>query len=580
MTQVFGDLTRLKPSEVKSLERLNRRRVDPAQIVSPDLARELGELARSFGRQVGVLVDRKGHVTHTLLGDAQKVDIPDLGRSRAGRARFRGLRLVHTHLKGEALSRDDLTDLALLRLDLVACVHPDAEGLPLSLEYALLRPPQAGGAEPFLQATVRDLYRGQGDVLGLISSVEAEFAASLTAAEVADQRPRAILVGVEFPNRARKRDAETADAKKEGPKPPSLDQRLAELAELADTAGFNVVDVLRQRRESPDPRYFVGRGKLQEVALHSMQMMADVLIFDHDLSPAQARTIGDSVELEVFDRTQLILEIFARRAKSQVGQLQVTLARLRYNLPRLSEKQEGLSRITGGIGAVGPGETKLEIMRRRAKDRLTHLDAELKRLEKSRRLRRERRQSNSIPVVSIVGYTNAGKSTLLNALTKSDVLAEQRMFATLDTTSRRLRFPEEREVIITDTVGFIRDLPPDLVKAFHSTLEELEDADLLLHVIDLSHPDWRFHAAVTEAVLNELEVGETPVLRVFNKVDQVTQGDVEAMFPGGPGPRDVFISAAQRKGFPRLLTTMNTVLFGVAVDEIDEVPPIDPPVVN
>ena len=293
---------------------------------------------------------------------------------------------------------------------------------------------------------------------------------------------------------------------------------LAELRELARTAGVEVLDSVLQMRREPDPRYLIGRGKLEELNLRAMQLGADLLIFDRNLSPSQAAHIAEETSLKVLDRTQLILDIFAQRAQSADGKLQVELAQLKYLLPRLAQSDDSLSRLAGGIGGRGPGETKLEIDRRRVRDRIAHLERRIEHLSRERQVRRGRRERRELPVISIVGYTNAGKSTLLNALTHSEVLAEDKLFATLDPTSRRLRFPEEREVIITDTVGFIRDLPQDLVAAFRATLEELDDADLLLHVVDASDPAHDAQVEAVEQILETLGLLSKPRILVWNKV--------------------------------------------------------------
>ncbi|MEM9493285.1 MAG: GTPase HflX, partial [Myxococcota bacterium] len=303
--------------------------------------------------------------------------------------------------------------------------------------------------------------------------------------------------------------------------------RIAELRELCRTAGVQVLDVITQQRAAVDPKYLIGRGKLEQVLLRAMQLGAETIIFDQNLTPGQSRAIANFTELKIIDRTILILDIFAQHATSRDGKLQVELAQLRYALPRLAEKDTMMSRLSGGIGGRGPGETKLEINRRRARDRIRLLDKKLAGLAKNRRLRRKRRRQRDVPVIGIVGYTNAGKSTLLNALTQGDAKAENLLFATLDPISRRLRFPREREVIMTDTVGFIRDLPEDLTAAFRATLEELDDADLLVHVVDASDDDHDQHVAAVVAILNQLDLAEKPRLIAFNKCDRLSPSEAE-----------------------------------------------------
>ena len=467
----------------------------------------MAEVSLDLGRQVGALIDRRGIVEHVFVGDAGKIVLPDIGRQRAGLGRLRGLRLVHTHLRGEALTRDDLTDLSLLSLDFVVAVTIDDEGRPDQVHAAHLLPenPRKELWNVLPAASIHRVDLPLGEVL---RSLEAEFARSERAHETR-AADRAILLHVH----AGREEEEAA---------------LEEVRELCTSADVEVVAVLEQQRAEADPRYVVGRGKLDQIVLESMQLGVEIAIFTRDLTPSQARAITDAVELRILDRTQLILDIFAQRAQSRAGKLQVELAQLKYNLPRLVQKNTGMSRLTGGIGGRGPGETKLEINRRRAKDRIRLLEEELETLMRNREQQRRRRNRAELPVVSIVGYTNAGKSTLLNTLTKSRVTAENKLFATLDPSSRRMRFPEEREVIVTDTVGFIRDLPPDLVTAFKATLEELEDADLLLHVADLSSPRCDEHIAAVERILEELGLGRKRRLLVLNKCDRLDADVAEA----------------------------------------------------
>jgi GTP-binding protein HflX len=297
------------------------------------------------------------------------------------------------------------------------------------------------------------------------------------------------------------------------------------------------------------------------VLVRAMQLDANVLIFDPDLTPGQAHAIADFTDLRVIDRTMLILDIFAQRAKSRDGKLQVELAQLRYRLPRLDEKNTMMSRLTGGIGGRGPGETKLEVNRRRARERVTRLEREIEHFSQQRAGRRAERMRRRLPIVAIVGYTNAGKSTLLNTLTQSDVLAEDRLFATLDPTTRRLRFPREREVIIADTVGFIRDLPRDLAQAFRATLEELDEADLLLHVVDAADPDHVDQMAAVERILADLGIAETPRLLVMNKIDLVPLAEREAVLGADVGPDAIAVSARDRRTTGPLLAAVELALW-------------------
>ncbi|HSN90550.1 MAG TPA: GTPase HflX [Anaeromyxobacteraceae bacterium] len=540
MQEVFGNTLGLKPSQLHALRRTYRRRVEPEAIVSPELARHLTEISRETNRQVGVLLDRKGDVQAVMVGDARRLELPDVGRARAGESRLRGLRLVHTHLGGEPLTRDDHTDLALLRLDLVAALEVRGDGLPGRCHYAHLLPENPQGAlwKDDQAESVHDLsYDARAGALAL----EEEFARA-RALRRTGGRDRALLVG--FGGKGRTRAEAEAS--------------LEELRELARTAGVEVLETTLQMRRDPDPRYLIGKGKLEDLVLRSMQLMADLVVFDAELSPSQARHIAEVTSLKILDRTQLILDIFAQRAQSGDGKLQVELAQLRYLYPRLVGRDPSLSRLAGGIGGRGPGETKLEIDRRRVRDRITALERRIEALSGSRALRRSQRNERGLPVLSIVGYTNAGKSTLLNALTDSSVLTEDKLFATLDPTSRRLRFPRDREVIVTDTVGFIRDLPPDLVNAFRATLEELDDADLLLHVVDACDPRAADRISAVERILADLGLSGKPRLLVFNKIDRLPPGEGAALAHQMGG---VAVSAVSRDGIPDLLHRCDRILW-------------------
>jgi len=434
--------------------------------------------------------------------------LPDIGRLRAAEGRFRGLRLVHTHVRGEQLTRDDLVDLVRLRLDLVCAIQISPRGEIRSLHYAYNIPAEPGEV-PYRE--VGPLPPGQVDVdvSELMSGLEAEFARKTRGRQVEAKDGRAILLHVG--------DKSERDAVR------IANDGIRELRELAYTAGVEVVDTIIQVRERIDPKHVLGKGKLDDVIVRAMQLDAQVLIFDRDLTPVQSSAIAKESDLKVIDRTQLILDIFAQRAESVDGKLQVELAQLKYNMPRLGQKDDSLSRLTGGIGGRGPGETKLEIGRRRAKERVSHLEAQLKKLVRQREQRRSKRTRTGVPTIAVVGYTNAGKSTLLNTLTGSEVLVEDKLFATLDTRSRHLKVGwagyGDREVVITDTVGFIRNLPKDLFSAFRATFEEAADADLLLHVVDASDDAKDEHIDTTNKVLAELGLDDIPTIVVFNKAD-------------------------------------------------------------
>lgn len=467
--------------------------------MTQEYARALTELSRRLGRQVGVMLNRRGETELVILGDNRHIVIPDLESRIGASSRLVGLRLLHTHLKDEPLSREDLTDLALLRLDMVAALTVDEAGLPGPMHLAHLVPENPRG-DYWLVLDPSRPSELDLDFSSFIQALEGELARRQALRKV-DSRDRAILVSV------------TDDS--------SFDSEgsLTELKELARTSGVEVFDSVVQRRDRVDPRFVLGRGKLSQLEMKALQMGANLLIFDRELSPGQARSIADMTEMKVIDRTQLILDIFAQRAHSRDGKIQVELAQLKYMLPRLAEKNTAMSRLTGGIGGRGPGETKLEVNRRHVRDRINRLEKQLAGIRRGRIQRRSLRKREGLPIISIIGYTNAGKSTLLNALTGSDVLAENRLFATLDPKSSRLRFPRDRSAVITDTVGFIRDLPKELMAAFRATLEELDEADLLVQVIDVSNPAFEEQMAAVESILADLDLARKPMIRVFNKID-------------------------------------------------------------
>jgi GTP-binding protein HflX len=546
-SQLTGNTSGLKASNIRALERIYRRRMAPDQVVTYELATYMSQLSAEINRQVGILANRRGGIEHVVVGDATRLFLPDVGRLRGAPGRFRGLRLVHTHLRGESLTRDDLTDLALLRLDVVAAITVDGDGRADRVFVGHLLPDNPEG-QMWAEHDPEPAHDLSIDFAELMTSLEAEFARHARSLET--QVPgdtRALLVNVNITSGGRGHDGEA---------------RVAELRELCRTAGVEVLDVLSQRRPQPDPKYLVGRGKLEQILLRAMQLGAETVIFDRDLTPGQARAITDFTDLKILDRTMLILDIFAQHAKSRDGKLQVELAQLKYALPRLVAKNTMMSRLTAaatpGIGGRGPGETKLEINRRRARERIVLLEKKLRNLSKTRRLRRQRRNQRQVPVVAIVGYTNAGKSTLLNALTEGDARAENKLFATLDPISRRLRFPHEREVVLTDTVGFIRELPKDLVAAFRATLEELEDADLLLHVVDVSDEDHDQHVDAVTSILRELELGEKPRLVVANKVDRLANGEAEQLARSIGG---FAVSALDRESFGTLMSAIELELW-------------------
>ena len=434
-------------------------------------------------------------------------------------------------------------DMACLRLDMMSVLTLQ-DGFPDLLHTVHLMPGRVDDRDWQVLKPVHPAAQEQS-CIELIETLEDEFSRVQHVREVDRGKDRAILISVTTRSRAAAEDS------------------MLELAELARAADVQVVDQVTQRRRKIHPRFILGRGKLMEIVLMSLRNGANLLLFDQELTPSQIHSVTNNTDLRVIDRTQLILDIFASRALSREGKLQIEMAQLKYLLPMLSTRDDALSRLTGGIGARGPGETKLEIDRRRINDRIARLAKELKAVGRQRYHRRSRRRKHDVPVVSLVGYTNAGKSTLLNTLTNSDIHAEDMLFATLDPTSRRLRFPRDMEIIITDTVGFRRNLPADLLKAFESTLEELFEADLLIHVIDISNPAWKEQTAVVEELLTELQLDRIPCLQVYNKVDRVDKlaGD-SGLLTKLERSGEICISAVNRSTVRGLLEIMEGKLFG------------------
>ena len=536
LKKLYGNTVGLKASQIKRLGNFYRRRIPPEFLLTFENARDLCRLSREIRRQIGILVNRQGKVSFVIVGDGKKIVIPHTGEYRAAPGRLKGLRCIHTHLTPEPLTTDDLTDLALLRLDMMAVISSSDDGLPQKVHVAHIMPKKSG-QKPY--QFLPPLKPGNLDIdcLARIQALEDELARVSTGYQAGGINEKALLVSATSETKNRSQDS------------------LAELRELALSGGIAVVGSVMQQRNKIDSRLLIGPGKLQELAILALQEAATLIIFDQELNPSQIRSITDHIELKVIDRTQLILDIFAQRAQSREGKLQVELAQLKYLLPRLVAKNTAMSRLTGGIGGRGPGETKLEINRRRARERIVRLEKALLSVRRRRRQQKAKRRKKDIPVISIIGYTNAGKSTLLNTLTNSKVVAESRLFATLDPSSRRLRFPKEIEVIITDTVGFIKDLPKDLLAAFRATLEELETADLLLHVIDISNPQFEEQIKSVEKILADLELQNTATLRVLNKMDLVDRQTITRLSRRLDGTA---ISAKKRSTLLPLVKKMET----------------------
>lgn len=545
---VAGNTKGLAPSEVRAVAKLFQRSVSPDEIVSLDLAREMVALGETLRRRVGVLINRQGRIEEVILGTKEILFLPDLGRYRLGRARLRNLRLVFTDLSNNrdeaTIPYDIYTDLERLRFDSVVGLRGARNRV--SMAYAYLIP--ANGSENATTHTeiVSDLGAFALDFREFIVSVEQSLSAEVAQLD-ADDQVGAVIVGV-------------YDKADDDPVVSQL-----ELRELARTAGVKIVDAVIQKRRA-DPKTYIGSGKLEELVIRCIRLGADMLIFDTELKPSQWRAITNSTELKVLDRSMLILDIFAQRAQSSEGRLQVELAQLKYNLPRLVDQDSGLSRLSGGIGGRGPGETKLEIGRRRIRDKISELERRIEKVRSARDFRRTRRRENQLQLVSVVGYTNVGKSTLFNLLTGSTVTAENKLFATLDPSQRRLYLPPTtplegggvgRTVIMSDTVGFIRKLPKELESAFQATLEELYEASLLVHVVDASDRDAVGKYNAVRGILGQMELGEAPELVVLNKIDAA---DPEAVKNLQAELSGIAVSAARRIGMGELLKAIDAQL--------------------
>ena len=516
---------------------------------SPELARNLAELSHDLRREISVLIDRRGRVLSVSVADAKGASLPE---ARQGETRLSGYHLLHTHPRGGDLSKGDLSTLFMRRLDAVSAIEVGADGRPGQVHTAHLTPPGTVGEEEDwrILPAVPSYQIDEFDLGAQVSALEEEIARAARTREAAkeQEQEQAILVQL---------DTGELDA----------EERLEELGELARTAGAKVVWRELVYRRHLKAGTLVGAGKLEELTSRAYHLDADLLIFGQELGPAQAREIEAATGLKVIDRSQLILDIFAQHAQGQESRLQVELAQLRYMKPRLLGAGAQLSRIgasggsaaSGAIGTRGPGETKLELDRRRINDRIAFLEGQLREVAVRREERRKSRARNDVPVVSIVGYTNAGKTTLLNALTHAAeeprrVLAENKLFATLRPTSRQGYLAGVGQVVLTDTVGFIRDLPEDLTRAFRATLEEIGDADVLVHVLDASSPAAELHFDAVTRILSELDFGAMPAVVALNKADQA---DPEALtrlqerLERG-GAETVTISAAQRQGLDDL----------------------------
>lgn len=512
MSEVLGNLKGIRNTVIAELQQLYSYQLDSSQLLTEELGLKLAELTNNIGREVSLYISRAGQVLSVSVGDSATVTLPAVN-GRRGDSRLSGVRCVHTHPNGDSrLSGVDLSALRSNRYDAMVAIGVKPDIGQSELSFALIvgydeqEELQLGGYGPISFAEGERIF-----FPNLLAMVEKTLAAGAETSSLAKRQERAILVGMEYNGQ-------------ESPEGWTLEDSVEELKQLADTAGAQVVAKFFQKRPKPDPATFIGHGKVQELALFAQQENIDLCIFDDELSPAQQRNLEQALGIHVVDRTGLILDIFAQRARTNEGKLQVELAQLQYMLPRIMGKGLSLSRLGGGIGTRGAGETKLELDRRHIRDRIAYIKECISKVKGVRDLHREGRAKAEVPVISLVGYTNAGKSTLLNVLTNSDIYAKDQLFATLDPTSRQLVLPDKQETVLTDTVGFIQRLPHQLVASFQSTLEDTIQADLLLHVIDVSHPLYQEQSNAVYKVLDELKVQDKPIITVFNKIDKLPEG--------------------------------------------------------
>ncbi|WP_405378434.1 GTPase HflX [Phascolarctobacterium sp.] len=506
--EIYGNLKGIRNSVIEELKTFYDLRLESGQLVTAELGARMADVTDFINREVSVYISRSGQVLAVAVGDDQSVELPPI-EGRRGSSRLSGVRCVHTHPNGNpALSGVDISALKNNRFDAMVAIGVAAPDFTQStLTFGMIT-----GIDQNEQYTVEcygpaTLEQAEGIFFpNLAAMVERILDKQSGSASLAQGTERAILVGMEYGGSNTLWTAEDS---------------LEELKQLADTAGAEVVQKFLQKRPKPDPAFFIGRGKVQELALYVQQENIDLCIFDDELSPAQQRNIEQAMGVRVLDRTALILDIFAQRARTNEGKLQVELAQLQYTLPRIMGKGLSLSRLGGGIGTRGPGETKLEVDRRRIRDRIAYIKDCIGKVKSVRSLHRAGRAKANVPTVSLVGYTNAGKSTLLNTLTNSDIYAQDQLFATLDPTTRQLDLPNKQQAILTDTVGFIQRLPHQLVAAFQSTLEEVVEADVLLHVIDVSHELYKEQAASVYQVLDELGAKDKTIITVYNKIDKL-----------------------------------------------------------
>ncbi|MEH2309527.1 GTPase HflX [Nostoc sp.] len=566
METIYGNLQGLKSSQLKQLQRLYHQRIPGDRITTPEFSQRLAAISTEVNQPVCAYINRRGQVIRVGVGTPRQTQIPPMELPRYGAERLSGIRCIATHLKPEPPNEAALTAMALQRLDALVVLNITGTGftrrgggatgyvkeaylahlIPQESRTLITSPAAFKVEESKTQTPSWNISPPMGlddladqDLVDLVENLEAEFQREFIAQEVHADHDRVLIVGL--------MTSETT--------PLQFQDTLVELARLVDTAGGDVLQTIQQKRSRIHPQTVVGEGKVQEIALTAQTLGVNLVVFDRDLSPSQVRNLEMQIGIRVVDRTEVILDIFAQRAQSRAGKLQVELAQLEYMQPRLAGRGRTMSRLGGGIGTRGPGETKLETERRAIGQRISRLQKEVTQLQAHRSRLRQRRQHREIPSVALVGYTNAGKSTLLNALTNAEVYTADQLFATLDPTTRRLVIPygetnEHQEILITDTVGFIHELPASLMDAFRATLEEVTEADALLHLVDLSHPAWLRHIRSVREILAQMPITPGPALVIFNKIDQANSETLA--LAREEFPLAVFISASQRLGLETL----------------------------
>jgi GTP-binding protein HflX len=493
------------------------------------------------------MVNRRGSVEYVVVGEKGGIKIPDLRKERKSPLFFSGLRFIHTHLNGELLSREDLSLLALNKLDFAGCIT-EKKGAEREIFHGayLIPEERTGKLWDFIGPCPVDELKI--DFLEFINELEAEFVRTWGKYHTIKTRAEGcVIVGV-LPPFSKK----------------DMEAHIGELRSLCESAGLSVLDTVIQKPKVIHPGYVVGKGKMEEILMRSANIGADVIVFDEELSPAQLKNISALTDLKVIDRNQLILDIFATKAKTSEAKVQVELAQLKYIFPRLAEKNTAFSRLTGGIGGRGPGETKLEIDRRRIRERIALLEERLEEIRKVRETKRSKRKGSSLPLVSIVGYANSGKSSLLNLLTRSNVDVDKRPFSTLSPTARLIKYPERKRIILSDTVGLIRNLPETLFNAFLSTFEELSYADLLLHLVDISDCDIEEKIESVEEILKRLKISDKKKLIVFNKIDRLREEDLPSLKNLERRYNAVSISCLEKKGIDLLVKRIAEELEGLS----------------